>query len=240
MLFHEKLSFLMSITKTTNSSLAKSICLDPSFISRLKNGKRTPSKNENYIKDMSYYLAKQCKTDSQKNILYKSLELPSSSYKYTLDDISTHIYNWFLDDSGENKGVEEFIENISSFKFTQNKHPNFIKGSLISKSDLTNGEVFYGIRGKRQAVISFLTEILNDTDIDTLLLYSDESMDWLIGDVNFTKQWGSLLSKVIAKGNKIIIIHTVNRNLNEMLAAIKGWLPIYMTGQIEPYYVSVQ
>lgn len=38
------------------------------------------------------------------------------------------------------------------------------------------------------------------------------------------------------KGNRVRIIHTVSRDLNEFLEAITKWIPIYMTGMIEPYY----
>ena len=32
------------------------------------------------------------------------------------------------------------------------------------------------------------------------------------------------------------MIHTISRNMNEMLEAVTKWLPIYMTGMIEPYF----
>jgi hypothetical protein len=44
------------------------------------------------------------------------------------------------------------------------------------------------------------------------------------------------LREVIKKGHKIKIIHTLKRDLNELLKAIDYWLPLYMTGRIEPYF----
>lgn len=41
---------------------------------------------------------------------------------------------------------------------------------------------------------------------------------------------------VLSKGNKIKIIHTVSRDLDEMLNALRQWMPLYMTGLIEPYH----
>lgn len=236
MLFCEKLSFIMNITNTTNGSLAKNVSLDPSFISRLKNGKREPSKNENYLRDMAYYLGKQCKTSTQKNTMYNILGMTSSSYKYTLDNLSENIYDWFIEDQREHKAVEDLIGDISKFRFKKEEANIGNKDLPLLYETVKNGDVFYGIEGKRQGVRIFLNEILKEKENQTLLLYSDESMDWLIGDPAFAKQWAKLLSKVICKGNKVIIIHTIKRNLNEMMAAIKGWLPLYMTGRIEPYY----
>lgn len=39
----------------------------------------------------------------------------------------------------------------------------------------------------------------------------------------------------LKNGTRIKIIHTVNRGVNEMLAAIQSWLPLYMTGLVESY-----
>ena len=44
------------------------------------------------------------------------------------------------------------------------------------------------------------------------------------------------MSNTLARGNRIKIIHTVSRNLDEMLSAISQWMPLYMSGLIEPYF----
>ncbi|NSW91239.1 MAG: hypothetical protein HPY74_11325 [Firmicutes bacterium] len=44
------------------------------------------------------------------------------------------------------------------------------------------------------------------------------------------------MSQVIAKGNKIKIIHMVNRPLDEMLSAIVQWMPLYINSTIESYF----
>ena len=41
---------------------------------------------------------------------------------------------------------------------------------------------------------------------------------------------------LIKSGVKIKIIHNVNRKRNELIQALTGWLPLYQTGMIEPYY----
>ena len=42
--------------------------------------------------------------------------------------------------------------------------------------------------------------------------------------------------RVLSRGNRIKIIHTVSRDLDEMLSAISQWMPLYMSGSIEPYF----
>lgn len=78
--------------------------------------------------------------------------------------------------------------------------------------------------------------ILQEDKPQTLLLFSDENMAWLYEDAAFSRRWAELFSTVILKGNRVRIIHSISRDMNEMLEAVAKWIPIYMTGMIEPYY----
>ncbi len=69
-----------------------------------------------------------------------------------------------------------------------------------------------------------------------MLLFSGEATDWMTEDRGFASKWASLMTQLLSKGNRIKIIHTVSRALDEMLSAISQWMPLYMTGLIEPYY----
>lgn len=237
MTFSEKLNLLMNITHTINSTLAHTICLDPSFISRLRRGVRTPSKNQNYVKSIALYFARNCNMDYQKVALCQALKITPNNLPTKNENISELIYKWLLEEIiEETNPITNFLQGVSEFSFKRSTQNKAFDVSSSSESILTNGEVFYGIEGKQNAVITFLYQVLKNKSPQTLLLYSDEDLEWLTINHEFTVKWKTLLSKVILNGNKIKIIHTVNRNLDEMLSAIKEWLPIYMTGSIQPYY----
>ena len=55
-------------------------------------------------------------------------------------------------------------------------------------------------------------------------------------DPTYARKWAELMIRVLSRGNRIKIIHTVSRDLDEMLSAINQWMPLYMSGQIEPYF----
>ena len=78
--------------------------------------------------------------------------------------------------------------------------------------------------------------ILQEKEPQTLLLFSDENMAWLYEDTAFAARWAELFAQVLARGNRVRIVHTVSRNMNEMLEAVTKWVPIYMTGAVEPYH----
>lgn len=61
-------------------------------------------------------------------------------------------------------------------------------------------------------------------------------MEWLYEDAVFGARWAELFRRVLEKGNRVKIIHTVARDIHEMPEAVTKWLPIYMSGALEPYF----
>lgn len=78
--------------------------------------------------------------------------------------------------------------------------------------------------------------ILQENTPQTLLLFSDEDMSWLYEDAAFAARWAELFKEIIERGNRVKIIHTITRDINDMFEAIVKWIPIYMTGAVEPYF----
>lgn len=232
--FSKKLDFLMNITKSSNSALSLCTSLDASHISRLRRGERKLVREADYLRKMAAYFTRQCIEDYQKKALSEALGKPSDM----LDDhekTAEQIYHWLLDnDFHEKISIEGFLDNLSKIQIKAS--PNNQESIQPINIDLSDISLHYGDEGKKNAVIGFLSLVIESNKTDTLLLYSDEPMEWMTEDPLFLAKWAEMLKKVIAKGNKIRIIHTLNRNLDEMLEALTKWMPIYMTGAIEPYY----
>ncbi|NLV36102.1 MAG: transcriptional regulator [Clostridiaceae bacterium] len=243
MTFSEKLDLIMMISNTTNSALARAISIDSSFVSRLRRGVRNPARNENYLKPMAVYFAGKCNFPYQRTALNDVLQSTinvlqeEKSFPEDSSQLANLIYQWFLEDKTRGvKSVENLLHDVTRFNFNKSPQNLATEISGTPENTITNGTVFYGIKGKQAAVISFLSLVLKNKKPVTLLFYSDEDMEWLTGSNEFASIWRSLLIQVIMKGNSIKIIHTVNRGLDEILSSVEKWLPIYMTGAVEPYY----
>lgn len=133
----------------------------------------------------------------------------------------------FMNTCSENKliiSISEWLKN--------NENTNNTNMILNSKNKTM---YYYGNEGKQEAVLIFLKNLENIFS-ETLYLYSDENMNWML-DENFSKKWSSLLVSILKNGNKIIIIHSLSRNYSELVNAVFKWLPLYLTGNIEPYYI---
>jgi len=235
MSFCDKLDFLMNITKTSNSTLSLYTSLDASHISRLRRGQRALSKNGDYARSMASYFAKRCVEDYQHKALCDALNLNH----FSADDpqLPDLILSWFLDEERSGlQSVDSFLANFSAFKAKKSPLPDPEAAETEVTYPRPETSVYFGISGKRQAAIQFLTDVVACPNPQTLLLFSDEDMDWQTGDRNFTAQWASLMVQMISRGNRIKIIHTVSRDLDEMLNAISQWMPLYMSGAIEPYF----
>lgn len=70
----------------------------------------------------------------------------------------------------------------------------------------------------------------------TLLLFADKDLPWLTNDTNYTEGLFHLIKSLISNGYKIKIIHDFNRGPYKVLETIKLWMPLYISGSVEPYY----
>lgn len=105
----------MNITNTSNSALARHLSFDPSFISRLRRGVRTPAKNENYIKEIAGYLARHCIEEYQRAALCKALRIPSTKLPVESEDKAELICHWLLEEkSDDTKSVESFLDELKN------------------------------------------------------------------------------------------------------------------------------
>lgn len=232
-MFSEKLNFLIDITGVKNSDLAAYASVDASHISRLRTGSRKLSKKQSYVMPMARYFAKHITEPFKRRIVADALHFPGGWPK---DNKLTAelIYEWLVsEDDTDTVKSDGFFKGFANAGRTQTPVSETPPEKNFSDS---SSFFYYGAEGKQNAVIRFLNDVLNEETPQTLLLFSDEELGWLYEDSAFVKEWTRLLTAVLKKGNRIKIIHTINRDSNEMAEALLRWIPVYMTGSIEPYY----
>lgn len=237
MTFAEKLDYLMTLTKTSNSALAQWSNIDPSYISRLRRGDRTPASNESYTMAMAMYFSKNCSQDFQWNAIVEMMGVPDSAKSITdKESRKDLIYSW-LNEEKPAKGsmVRGFLDSMAI------SQPLNISSVTVSRDEtigpvLENAKIAFGNQGMRESARIFLEKVIQSGRKHTLLLFSDQDTSWITEEPGFMKEWAQLIIKAIMTGNRIRIIHTVSRNIDEMMTAIRAWVPLYMTGAIEPFY----
>ena len=231
MKFHEKLDFLMKLTNCNNSQLGRAISFDPSYISRIRSGKRGMPKKQPFLEPAAAFFARNLTEEYQKRA---AAEAVCGGRPWPETGGEALISSW-LSEKEETEGpVREILREVSEPPAPPAAVPPLPvcpPGKTVSETGF-----FYGNEGKRQAVEQFLTELCSLNRPQTLLLSSNEEFDWLFEDSAFARRWAGLMMRLAAGGSKVIIIHSVSRGAGEMLMAFQKWNPLYMTGFIEPYY----
>lgn len=232
-MFAEKLNFLMNITKTRNGVLASVVNIDASHVSRLRLGTRKPPSNQDYVYPMCVYFAKHLDEAFRRKVvadaLHQNGELPNNEL-----EIARILYDWLLNDGTKvQTNAESFL---TSFAQAGHTDRTTMGAPTYAHDESANQAYYYGSEGKRDAVLRLLNAISKETTPQTLLLFSDEDISWMTENPSYIKKWTELLSLILLKGNRIKIIHTINRDVNEMMEAVTKWIPVYMKGMIEPYY----
>ncbi|MBQ7417298.1 MAG: hypothetical protein IJV18_04255, partial [Acidaminococcaceae bacterium] len=224
----DKLNFLMKVTGTKNNMLGRALSFDASHISRIRSGDRGLPSRRDFIVPAAGYFARAVKTATQRNALARRI-CPNSKWPESLEEATLLIAQWLSED------VKKLDYESLNRYFSENEAAPAPPETGSSASGDTT-QFYLGNEGKRQCVIRFLTGLAALNEPVTLLLHSEESMEWIYEKPEFAKQWGQLLVTLLQQGGRILIIHTLTRSFEEMLEAVTKWAPLYATGSIESYY----
>lgn len=236
MMFAERLNALMNIAEVSNTMLGRAVHIDSSHIGRLRTGTRPLPKKHDYLCAMCRYLVAHCRKEYQLNALQKLTAFDNETMSDS-EELAFYLEQWLLAAEADFSAATGRL--ISGFlRVGPGTSSTCVHKEQREPSDELPKKLsyLYGNAGKRRAVEQFFLMILQEKQPQTLLLFSDENMAWLYEDPLFAARWLELFRQVILKGNRIRIIHTVSRDINELLEAVTKWIPIYMTGMIEPYY----
>ena len=234
-MFANRFDMLMNIAKVTNSQMGHAVNLNSSYIGRLRSGARPLPKKHAYLPGICHYLAEHIGNEVQIDVLFKTTGLQVGT-STTEDQLAAMLEHWLLTEEkemGAGAAAGRFISGFTQISSTPMHFPPIEGQEPLLAQYATH---LFGNEGKRRAVEQFFQLILQEKEPQTLLLFSEENMEWMYEDSQFAKRWAELFLKVLAQGNRVKIIHTVNRGMNEILEAVMKWVPIYMSGAIEPYY----
>ena len=243
--FGKRLDDLMKLAELTNRHLSRLTGIDASYISRLRRGQRMPKYTSEYLNVICMTL---CGEIIRNGKLRETEALTGeASETLTSEQGPACLRNWLFayGDTADQMAVDSFLETIISIKDIPRITP--ITGDTDADllpspagitydsfaRDASGSSEEYGIAGLRHAVIQLLTLALRQGKKE-LLLYSDCAMDWMGGE--FRPVLTALTTAYLRTGGHIRIIHNIDRSMTELFAAIKWWMPLYMTGQVHAYY----
>lgn len=249
--FSAKLEAIMTIMNCNNSRLGKGINVDPSLISRWKSGNRQLKSNSPYIPLIIDFLLRTEPMAYQIEAINNLLGTKFNLMTYTdIFQLKNALTEWLSSNekilvSTKSSSLEQsslnfntLMEKLSKCSSQETSKISIPQSSLAENSGrATTLSVYTGIEGKRSAVLKIMNTLLSLNEPGELLCFSDENIEWLVGDRDFYLKWAFLMKAAVNNGHKIKIIHVINRSPNEVMEAIDQWAPLHLTGKLESYYM---
>ena len=233
--FGRRLDAVMDMIELSNVRLSRLINVDASLISRYRSGMRTPKANPELAAGLCSVLWERVVKGGRENKLADLMNFPAEE----LDEV--YFRNWMcrFDDQKESEtsAAEDLLDAFDNYTAAALPALPPLSEAVPEKLLSDKRKIYLGTQGLRDAVLRFLGNTALSGGGE-LRLYSDEKMDWMVGDPSFRVRWAVLMSACVRNGVRIRIIHNIDRGMSEMNSAITSWLPLYMSGMIESFYLK--
>ena len=231
---------LISTLNINMAELARSSSYDSSLLSKIHTGNANPSKPKIFIETVCSFVVKKYKSEDSKKAVsiligcnLKDLTNSSSYYNKLL--------NWFSTGSSQSHNyIDDFLNNLDNFdlnEYIKTIHFDEMKVPSIPFYKATS-KTYYGIDEMKKGELNFFKATVLSKNNEPVFMCSDMPMEDMAQDVEFGKKWMYAIAIMLKKGLHLNIIHNLDRPFNEMMLGLESWLPIYMTGQVSPYFLK--
>lgn len=237
--FSNNLNTLITSLNINIHEMSKYIVFDASHISRIRYGKAKPSNPVEFSNKICSYILNRYKNPDDINNLMMIIGCKKSDLSN--EKIYSTLFNWLTSEIVPVKNqISDFLHHLDSFnlddyikviKFDELKVPNIPFYKAKTKH-------YYGIEEMKQGELNFFKGTVLSKSKEDIFMCSDMPMEDMAKDIDFGKKWMFAIAMCLKKGHHLNIIHNLDRPFNEMMLGLESWIPIYMTGQISPYYLS--
>jgi len=237
--FSQNINYLIEQLDISNNHLAKYLSVDPSLISRFRSGKRKPADMDQFIINFSDYLKKYFFNDN--TVEFYSREFGLSCDELTRMNFQDKLSDWLVKRTLKNENsIKHFLEKLNDFNLEEYIAAIRFNDIHIPKApfSLPVKKYYCGFEEMRTGTVEFLKIVATSKKVGTVTIFSDFTIEKLSEDVSFSKKWMFGLAMMIKRGNHINQIHYLDRPFKEIMLGLEAWIPLYMTGQISPYYMK--
>lgn len=238
--FRQKLNTLISVLNINIARLCRYTNYEASALFKIRNGTRKPSDPVKFAADIAGFLVREIGNQEEKIILAKLISCTEAE----LSD-STKLYerirDWFI--AGQSRplnNVENFLEKLDNFdlnEYIKAIHFDELKVPSVP-FQMPTSKTYFGLKEMMASELDFLKATVLSKSMEPVTMYSDMPMSEMAKDPEFPKKWMFGMAMMLKKGLHLNQIHNIDRSFDEMMLGLESWIPMYMTGQISPYYLK--
>lgn len=238
--YYEKFDLLLKELEINVSKMAAALHYDASYISKIRTGKRAPSDPAAFAENVCGYVVRNCIGEEE---LKKAATLTGGTAEQ-LENQETYfqtLQNWLcLADFVKTDYISSFLQKMDEFNLDDYIRAIHFDSFKIPKVpfQLPVSRHYYGLKEMREGELDFLKHTVLSKSMEPLHLCSDMPVEDMAQDEEFARKYMFGLAMVLKKGLHIHIIHEVERPMKDMMLGLENWIPLYMTGQISPYYLK--
>ena len=237
-LLRQKLNALIAALKLNIAKLCRCTGYEASALFRIRSGSRRPSDPLRFAADVARFVAEEA-TDSREK--EKLAELLACSVEDVSSACREKVFDWLIGgQSLRPDGVTEFLEKLNDFdldEYIRAIHFDTMKVPSVP-FQLPTSKTYRGLEEMMASELDFLKATVLSKSTAPVIMYSDMPMEEMAKDPDFPKRWMYGMAMLLKKGLRLQMIHNIDRPLPEMMLGLESWIPMYMTGQVSPYYLK--
>ena len=236
----KNLDTLFTVLSVNISGLARSLNYDASYISRIRNGQRQPANPQQLITGISHFVVRHYQEDSQKSLIAEILGCSPEDLANPVN-YQTLLCNWLENGTNHSKDqITSFLEKLDEFNLDEYIcaiHFDELKVPSVP-FQLPTSKNYFGLQEMMDSELAFLKATVLSKSMEPVTMYSDMPISEMAKDPEFPKKWMFGMGMMIKKGLHLNQIHNIDRSFDEMMLGLESWIPMYMSGQISPYYLK--
>lgn len=231
--FSKNLNELINTLKINIKDMSKYTLCDASSISRIRYGKTKPSEPIEFASKIASYVTNKYANETD---ITKIEKLTNNDGENLYNKVFKYLTN--KEENKNNDMIKSFLNNLD--KFNLNDYIKAIKFDELKVPTvpfyITKTKNYFGLEEMKKAELDFLKGTVLSKNNEDIFMCSDMPMEDLAKDIDFSKKWMFGIECLLKKGIHLNIIHNLDRPFNEMMLGLESWIPLYMTGQINPFY----
>ena len=239
-LLRKNFNTLLSALNVNLTQLCQYTNYDASAVFRIRNGSRKPGDAERFASAVASFVTRTMQVPSEIAAVAELIgcdidEIYDMSVRYA------KIKSWLLKQpvqKAEDNSVSKFLSKLDDFDL--NEYIKVIKFDELKVPSvpfqIPSSKTYFGIKEMMESELDFLKSTVLSKSSAPVIMYSDMPMKEMAKDPEFPKKWMFGMAMMLKKGLHLHQIHNLDRSFDEMMLGLESWIPMYMTGQISPYY----
>jgi len=246
--FAARLDSLMQLLGIRNMEIAQALRLDSSYISRIRHGERTPSDKNGVAETAAQIATMRCMELDVLDEVLSLLGVGDSAVGLNVRDMDSAsrvvrvIKSWLLGSKITDADVEALLE---LFGDIDQGYYEWVLRRAVQPSSSTvcaipKNPAMHFYRGKDfmwKAELGFLAHALGCGARSVIISSDIPALETVLPDAAI-EEYQQAVADLARNGCHITIIQSLDRDLCESIRAMWMWIPLYMTGNVTPLYLS--